>query len=59
MTTRPILADSVSPDEYVPLYSFSKNSSYRHGGLPATTAGVADKRNAPVAAKTDRRIASN
>jgi len=37
----PIAADSLSPDEYIILYSYDKNGSYRHKGGKARR--VADK----------------
>ena len=43
---RPIAADSTPRNEYIPLYSWAKNGSYRHS---ATTSGVAE-----VAAKSRR-----
>lgn len=60
MTSKPMPADSVSMDKYVPLYSWSKNASFRHTDkLSGMTAEVAGKKQAPVAAKRDGRIASN
>ncbi|MHA3770907.1 hypothetical protein ACXR0O_05145 [Verrucomicrobiota bacterium sgz303538] len=49
---RPIAADSVSRNEYVPLYSWSKNGVYRHGSTRImTAAAVARRDNAPVASR--------
>ena len=54
-TSRPIAADSVSKNEYIPLYSYDRSGSYRHAGLRGMTAeAVATKKNSPVAAR-DRR----
>jgi len=71
MTTRIIPADSVGPDEYVPLYSYSKNTAFRHTGSTGPVASVAGKSKAPVASRSrvatkapvaangDQRLASN
>ena len=48
-TSRPILADSVSPRDYIPQYSWTRNGTYRHMGAGGTVASVAGKRNSPVA----------
>lgn len=58
MTSRPIPADSVSLNKYVPLYSWAKGASFQHNDKASMVADVAGKK-APVAAKTDRRIAAN
>lgn len=52
--TDPIAADSVSPDRYIPYYSFGKNGAYRHpatqaapptaGNPPAPAVGTADRK---------------
>ena len=52
MNARAIPADSVSPDAYVPLYSYSKNTAFRHTGSTSSVASVARKSKAPVASKT-------
>jgi hypothetical protein len=49
----------VSDDKYVPLYSWAKGTSFRHSEKAGRVADVAGKKQAPVASKTDRRIASN
>ena len=60
MTSRPMPADQVSMNKYVPLYSYAKGSSFRHTDkLSGMTAEVAGKKQAPVASKRDGRIASN
>ena len=49
MNSRPIQADKVSPDEYVPQFSFTKGAAFRHSDKAAgLTADVAGK-SAPVA----------
>ena len=52
MNARAIPADSVGPDDYVPLYSYSKNTAFRHNGTSSAVASVAGKAKAPVASKT-------
>jgi len=58
MTSRPMPADSVSMDKYVPLYSWTRGAAFQHNDKASMVADVAGKK-APVAAKTDRRIAAN
>ena len=49
---RPIAADSVSRNEYIPLYSWSKGGVYRHGSSRImTAAAVARRDSAPVASR--------
>ena len=50
-TTRPILAESVSKNEYIPFYSYDKSGCYRHSTPQLMTASVAGKGN-PVAASS-------
>jgi hypothetical protein len=58
MLSRPILADKAGPNEYVPLYSYSRNAAYRHGDkVAAATADVAGHKRSPVAATV--RLAAN
>lgn len=45
--TRPVAADSVRPDDYIPLYSWSKTGTYRHAATQIGLAAVAGKRTAP------------
>ena len=52
MNALAIPADSVGPDAYVPLYSYSKNTAFRHTGSTSAVASVARKSKAPVASKT-------
>ena len=60
MTSKPMPADQMSMNKYVPLYSWAKGVSFRHTDkLSGMTAEVAGKKQAPVASKSDRRIASN
>lgn len=51
MNFSPIPADRVSPDSYVPLYSYGKGLAFRHTGTSSLVASVASKSKAPVAAK--------
>ncbi len=51
MNFSPIPADSVSPDAYVPLYSYGKGSAFRHTGGNSQIASVAGTAKAPVASK--------
>ena len=44
---RPIAADSVRQDDYVALYSWSKNGAYRHAASSTGYAAVAGKRTTP------------
>ncbi len=54
LLSKPIPADSVSINKYVPLYSWAKGASYRHTGTDTSmVAAVAAKKQAPVAAKKD------
>jgi hypothetical protein len=57
MTSKPMRADAVSMDKYVPLYSWTKGASFRHSDK-AGLADVAGKTQTPVAAKSGR-IAAN
>ncbi len=60
MTSRPIPVDKAGLNKYLPLYSWSKGASFRHGDNSGMVASVAGKsKKAPVATKTDRRIAAN
>ena len=60
MTNKPMLADQVSMDKYVPLYSWTKGVSFHHTDKASgMIANVASKKQAPVAAKADGRIAAN
>ena len=52
MNARAIPADNVGPDDYVPLYSYSKNAAFRHTGIDSSVASVAGKGKAPVASRT-------
>ena len=49
LRSAPILADRLSTDRYIPLYSFSKTGTYRHAATQANIARVASKKNSPVA----------
>lgn len=52
MNASAIPADAVGPDDYVPLYSYSKNTAFRHTGIDSSVASVAGRGKAPVASKT-------
>jgi hypothetical protein len=58
MLSRPIPADKAGVNEYVPLYSYSRSSCYRHSDKAALTADVAAKKQSPVAS-TDIKLAAN
>lgn len=49
LRSAPIPADSVPENRYIPLYSFSKGSTFRHAATQVGLAQVASKRKAPVA----------
>ena len=51
---QPIPADRVASGDYVPLYSWAKDGSYRHGATQMLTAD-ASRTGAPVASKIARR----
>ena len=51
--SRPVAADSVRPDDYIPLYSWSKSGAYRHAATQIGLAAVAGKRPAPGVATGD------
>lgn len=50
---RPIAVDTVSRNEYIPLYSWAKEGVYRHSATQIMTAasGIAGKASAPVASR--------
>jgi len=41
--SRPIAADSVSKNEFIPLYSYGAGRAYRHAAANASRAAVADR----------------
>jgi len=57
MLSHPVLADKVGSNEYVPLYSYSRNAEFRHSDKAGLTASVATKTQSPVAATS--RFAAN
>ena len=64
MTSKPMLADQVSMDKYVPLYSWTKGVSFRHTDKAfGAVAKVATRKQTPAASKgaskTDGRVAAN
>jgi hypothetical protein len=54
LNSRPIPASKVSRGDYVPLYSWSKNGTYRHSPS-GTLAATATRKGEPVASKGKRR----
>jgi hypothetical protein len=44
---KPVAADSLRSDEYIPLYSWGKSGAYRHAATTIGMAAVAGKRPAP------------
>jgi hypothetical protein len=48
-TSRPILAESVSKNQYIPFYSYDKSGCYRHSTTQLMTASVAGKSNPVIA----------
>jgi len=59
MTSRPIPVDKTGLHKYVPLYSWTRGASFRHSEKAGMVADVAGRSKAPVASKTDRRLAAN
>ena len=53
--SRPIAADSTSRSEYIPLYSWAKNGSYRHFATTLSVAPVAGKGKRSPSATAERR----
>ena len=51
MLSRPIPADKAGPNDYVPLYSYSRTAAFRHSDKAGLTADVAGK--------TANRVAAN
>src|SRR4051794_26039122 len=51
----PIPAETVSPRDYIPLYSWTKNGVYRHAATQIGMTAVAGKRSAPVATASRAR----
>lgn len=54
LSWRPFPVESVRQGDYVPLYSYGRNATYRHAGTSTSTAASATAK-APVAAKLARR----
>jgi hypothetical protein len=59
LNSRPFPVEQAGLNKYVPLYSWTKGASFRHGTTGGSVANVAGKSKAPVASKADRRIAAN
>jgi hypothetical protein len=57
MLSRPIAADKTTVNEYVPLYSYTRDAAFRHSDKAGLTADVAGKKQSPVA--TANRLAAN
>lgn len=51
MNALPVALDTVSPDAYVPLYSYSKNTAFRHTGSTGAVASVAGRAKGQVTTK--------
>ena len=49
LRSAPIPADSLPRDRYIPLYSYGKNSTYRHSATQVNLAQVASRKKSPVA----------
>jgi hypothetical protein len=49
LRSAPIAADEVSPDRYIPLYSYGRDATYRHAATQMRIAQVASKAKTPVA----------
>jgi hypothetical protein len=58
MLSRPIPADKAGVNEYVPLYSYTRTTAYRHSDKLTMTADVAGKKQSPVASKSPRLAAN-
>ena len=48
LKSAPIAADTLPADRYIPLYSYSKGTCYRHGMPVMNLATVASRKNSPV-----------
>ena len=64
MNAAAVPLDTVSPDAYVPLYSYSKNVAFRHTGSTSTVASVAGRSKSPATTKVPvaahgERLAAN
>ena len=54
LRSAPVAADTLPENRYIPLYSFSKGSTYRHAATQVGIAQVASKKKAPVASNGRR-----
>ena len=54
LKSAPIAADTLSPKQYIPLYSYGKGSCYRHGVSAMNVAAVASDKRSHVAAGTQK-----
>jgi hypothetical protein len=59
MLARPIPADKAGPNDYVPLYSYTRSAAFRHSDKAGLTADVAGKKQSPVASTTATHLAAN
>jgi hypothetical protein len=63
MNAAAVPLDSVNPDAYVPLYSYSKNAAFRHTGTGGAVASVAGRTKTPATPKipvaASGRLAAN
>ena len=50
----PVAADTLPENRYIPLYSFSKGSTYRHAATQVGIAQIASKKKSPVASNGGR-----
>ena len=49
LRSAPIPADTLPENRYIPLYSYGKNSTYRHAATQVNLAQIASKKKSPVA----------
>lgn len=64
MNALPVALDTMSPDSYVPLYSYTKNAAFRHTGSTNAVASVAVRTKSPATPKVPvasqgERLAAN
>jgi len=52
LRSAPIPADSLPQNRYIPLYSYSKNTAYRHAATQVNLAQVASHKKSPVASRS-------
>jgi hypothetical protein len=54
LKSEPIPADALSADRYIPLYSYTKGTCFRHGQDMMNVATVASRKNGPVGAGSQK-----